>query len=385
MKNIVYFDNAATTFPKPEEVYTFMDEFYRKYGVNVGRGQYSLADKANFLVEETRELILNLFNCPQKQVVFSASATEALNTILRGLEWKDDYCVYITHFEHNAVLRVLGYLQSIYRLQIRELAVNKENMTYDIETIKYQFQESKPNVVILTHASNVCGLITPIEEICRLAKKYDAICIVDMAQTAGLIPTDLNQIPVDFAVFSGHKTLYGPFGIGGFILDRNVSLKPFIYGGTGTDSANPDMPTVIPDRFEAGSSNILSIAGLNAALKWIKKTSIERIRNIEFNNLRMLLNVLREFDNINIIGFGDINKHLGIVSCNFDGYSCDNIGQVLSSKNIAVRTGLHCAPLAHRFLGTFSAGTVRFSVSYFTKSSDFARLNEVLTYIRDNG
>lgn len=378
---MVYFDNAATTFPKPEEVYIFMDEFYRKYGVNVGRGQYSLADKASFLVEETRELILDLFSCPQKQVVFCASATEALNTILRGIEWKDDYCVYVTPFEHNAVLRVLKYLQSIYRLQIRELAIDKESMTYDLEGIRYQFQENKPNVVIMTHASNVCGLITPIEEICRIAKKDNAICIVDMAQTAGLIPTNLNQIPVDYTVFSGHKTLYGPFGIAGFILNRNVSLKPFIYGGTGIESANPDMPIVIPDRFEAGSMNILSIAGLNAALKWIKKIGIARIRNQEVNNLRILLNVLREFDNINIIGRGDVNNHIGVVSCNFDGYSCDNIGQVLSQNNIAVRTGLHCAPLAHRFLGTFPAGTVRFSLGYFNSKSDFDQLYTALEII----
>lgn len=384
MTDIVYFDNAATTFPKPEEVYTFMDEFYRKYGVNVGRGQYSLADKASFLVEETRELILDLFSCPQKQVVFSASATEALNTILRGIEWKDGYSVYVTPFEHNAVLRVLRYLQSIYCLQIRELAVDKESMTYDLEAIKYQFQESKPNVVILTHASNVCGLITPLEEICKIAKNDNAICIVDMAQTAGLISTNLNQISIDYAVFSGHKTLYGPFGIAGFILDRNVSLKPFIYGGTGTDSANPDMPNVIPDRLEAGSMNILSIAGLNAALKWINKTGIEQIRNREVNNLRILVNVLREFDNINIIGLGDLNKHIGIVSCNFNGYSCDNIGQVLSRNNIAVRVGLHCAPNAHKFLGTFPAGTVRFSLGYFNSKSDFDQLYFALEIIYAN-
>lgn len=381
MKEIVYLDNAATTYPKPDEVYKFMDSFYRCFGVNVGRGQYKLADIAYNLVKETRQLLLELLCCPQMQVVFSPSATEAINIILRGIEWKDDFNVYITPFEHNAVLRVLKYLQNQYRINIVELMVDNKSMVYDLENIKYQFQNIKPDVVIISHASNVCGLIAPIEEICKMSKKYGAINIIDMAQTAGLIQTDLGNVQADYVVFAGHKTLYAPFGVAGFILKRESTLKPFLYGGTGVNSAELDMPSTIPERFEVGSMNILAIAGLNASLKWINRIGINNIFEKELANAKMLIEVVNQFDNIKKIGYVPGSDYVGVLSCIFDGLSSDNVGQILSEKGIATRTGLHCAPYAHRFLGTYPQGTVRFSVSYFNENNDFEKLFQVLSYI----
>lgn len=380
---MVYFDNAATTMPKPEEVYVAMDAFYRENGVNVGRGQYKTAAVAAALVDDTRNRILNLLHCsPLKRVVFTASATEALNIVLRGLDWQDGQTVYISPFEHNAVLRVLYYIRSMYKLNISQLKINHNNLSYDIENIEYQFQDVRPDVVIMTHASNVCGLITPIREICTMAKQYQAITIVDMAQTAGLIETDLGSIPVDYAIFAGHKTLYGPFGIGGFITDKNAPLSPLLYGGTGIESANPGLPDTIPERFEVGSQNIQAIAGLHAALQWIEQLGIQAIYEKEQALYRQVIMCLQEFDNVKmILPQGDC---IGVLSFVFAGYSSDNVGHILDSLNIAVRTGLHCAPDAHRFLGTFPGGTVRLSVSYFNTEVDITALRNALDFIHVN-
>ena len=379
-----YFDNAATTYPKPEEVYTFTDKFFRECGVNIGRGQHNQAATASRLRDETRGLLLDLFHCPSKKVAFTHTATEALNVILQGLSIVDNSNIYISPFEHNAVTRVLHHIQSKQRLNIRILSVDRNTLAYDLEKIKYQFSENKPHYVVVSHASNVCGVIAPIKDICEMSKKHNAVNIIDMAQTAGLVDTDLSSNIYDFAVFAGHKTLYAPFGIAGFVCAGDIELKPLIYGGTGNDSGNQDLPITIPERFEVGSSNVTAIAGLNAALKWIADTGIKNIHAKEKENHTELLYVLQEFSNIKIICPQDINSSTGVISCLFDGFSSDNIGQILSEREIAVRVGLHCAPCAHDFLGTAPAGTVRFSVSYFNKKEDFIKLRSVLEYIAEN-
>lgn len=381
---MAYFDNAATTFPKPEQVYTFTDKFYREYGVNVGRGQHKLAFTASKLVSETRELLLELLNCPTKKVVFTPSATIAMNIILQGLEVRDNYNIYLSPFEHNAVTRIMHALQSVYKLNVIELAVDKQTLQYDTEKIKYQFAEKKPNIVVVSHASNVCGIVAPIKDICELSKSYGSVNIVDMAQTAGLIETDLRSDIYDYAVFAGHKTLYSDFGIAGFVCKSDSNLKPILFGGTGVDSANQDLPNTIPERFEIGSPNIRAIASLNASLKWLKETGIHAIREKEKENHAELLRILNEFDNISVIIPENSVNAIGVVSCVFDGYSSDSIGAVLSDNDIAVRTGLHCAPFAHKFLGTFPSGTVRFSVSYFNNVDDFKKLKQTLEYIHEN-
>ncbi|MBO8159625.1 aminotransferase class V-fold PLP-dependent enzyme [Thermosyntropha sp.] len=381
-----YFDNAATTFPKPEAVYAFMDAFYRQYGVNVGRGQYRLADEAAKLVEETREMLLSLFNCSQLgEAVFMPSATIALNLILHGIICQKGINVYVSPFEHNAVMRVLYHLQKIYSINIEILKVDRASMCYDLESIHNQMTEKKPDVVIISHASNVCGLIAPVEEIFSFSKKMGAVNVLDMAQTAGLLSIDLSRIEADFAVFAGHKTLYAPFGAAGFIVKNSIKLPPpFFYGGTGVDSANLDMPDTVPERYEAGSLNITAIAGLNAALKWINDVGLDNIRLKESENFKKLKGLLQKYGNIDIIGLGNIENHVGIISCVFKEYSSDEIGRILSKFDIAVRTGLHCAPKAHQFLGTYPAGTMRFSVGYFNCEEDFSALDEALEYIYDN-
>ena len=378
-----YFDNAATTFPKPETVYETMDKFYRTYGVNAGRGMFREASIANNLISETRQLMLDLLHATSDyDCIFTSSATEALNVILQGMSWSEGMVVYITPFEHNAILRTLKYLENEYGIVIKELT--PKDFTYDISEIKQTFSQNIPNVVVISHASNAFGFINPIKEIFNLAKEFGATTVCDMAQTAGLIDTDIVENKIDYAVFAGHKTLYGPFGIAGFITNTKCKLKPLIYGGTGIDSKNPYMPEEMPTKYEAGSHNIYAIAGLNAALKWLNSISIANVWEREQNYTQKALEIIAKHKNIKVIRCPDESKNIGVISCVFDGYSSDNIGQVLSENEIDVRTGLHCAPRAHEFLKTAPNGTVRFSFSYFTNDKDFKKLEEILSYIEEN-
>lgn len=379
--NIAYFDNAATTYPKPECVYVAMDDFARNCGVSLGRGQHKLSSKASYIANETRELLLRLFHCDNKKVVFTNTATEALNTILFGMSYKETSVIYISPFEHNSVTRTLHEIKKHHNIVIRQLSVSNESFEYNISEIKKQFSEFPPDIVIVSHASNVIGLVAPIKDIFTEAKKYSATTIADMCQTAGLIDIDISSNIFDYVVFAGHKTLYGPLGISGFASSCSDKLHPLIYGGTGIESANQNMPEEVPIKFEAGSHNSISIAGLNASLKWILKTGINKIYDQEQLNKEKLLCILKKYNNIKVYNF---SNQIGVLSCVFDGYSSDEIGQVLSENNIAFRSGLQCAPMAHKFINTFPAGTIRFSVGYFNTQNDFDQLDEVLKYIYEN-
>jgi len=384
LDKVAYFDNAATTFPKPEDVYAFTDRFHRECGVNMGRGQYKLAGKAATMVGETRELLLSLNHCWNKRVVFTHTATEALNIILRGIPLDNGGNVYVSPFEHNAVLRTLHDMVGSIDIHVSMLAFDKGNGVYDLERIKYQFADCRPNIVVISHASNVCGILAPIPEIFQMAKNFEAVTVVDMCQTMGLVDTDLGNPIIDYAVFAGHKTLYAPFGVAGFICAVDSELRPLLFGGTGIDSANHAMPETIPERFEAGSLNTMAIAGLNASLKWLQGVGIDAVFEVEQQHHLRLLGLLEQYRNIKIVPLMRRDNSIGVVSCVFDGYSSDSIGWILSEKDVAVRTGLHCAPGAHRLLGTFPSGTVRFSVGYFNTDEDFEILRNALDHINRN-
>lgn len=380
---MAYFDNAATTFPKPECVYQAMDRFYRQNGGNAGRGQYALAANAGSLIADTRKRLQNLLHAPAKQVIFTPSATIALNMILQGVISTGIRNVYISPFEHNAVTRTLHHFEAQGTITIRQLPV-KENLEYDFERIKYQFDKDRPDLLVLSHASNVIGLIAPVKELCVLAKNYGAVTAVDMAQTAGLVDIDLGIEVFDFAIFAGHKTLYGPTGLSGFLMKPDFPLPPVLFGGTGYDSANQDMPSTLPERYEMGTINISGMAGLNATLQWIEETTMEVIRQKEQANRERLLSILDEYSFLTIVGNQPDQNYVGIVSCLMDDISSDSAGGIFEERDIAVRTGLQCAPLAHQFLGTYPAGTIRFSVNYFTNEEDFLALKKALDDIEAN-
>ena len=374
---MAYFDNAATTYPKPECVYSFMDEFYRNHGGSVGRGDYELASSAKVVVEETRSLLKELLRCPAKQVVFTTTATIALNMIIQGVIAGGAKRIYISPFEHNAVTRVLHHFESLGQITVNELAVSN-TLEYDLARIQYQFDSVRPDFVIVSHASNVIGLVAPVEDIFSLAKEHGAVTLVDMAQTAGLVDLNVGLETVDYAVFAGHKTLLGPTGIAGFIMKPNAELLPVLFGGTGYDSANQNMPDSLPEKYEMGTLNIAGIAGLNAALKWINEQTVERINQAEEERRHRLLQLLRNYDFLTVVGNVEDRQYVGIVSCLIDGISSDSAGNIFAERGISVRTGLQCAPKAHQFLGTFPAGTIRFSVNVFTNDEDYRELRDAL-------
>lgn len=380
-EKIAYFDNAATTFPKPECVYTAMDHCARNFGVSMGRGQHLLSARASHIADETRELILQMFHCSNKKVVFTNTATEAFNIILTPTNVPSGSTIYISPFEHNAVTRLLHHINTINDICIEQLSVDKTTLEFNLSDIEEQFKRKSPDYVIISHASNVTGGVAPIKEIFTSAKKHNATTIVDMCQTVGLIDTNISSSIYDYVVFAGHKTLYGPLGISGFICQKPDILSPLVYGGTGVESANQDMPKHSPERFEAGSRSSTAVAGLNASLKWILEIGIDEIYRKEEENKNRLLEILNRYNNIKII---QPANQVGLVSCLFNEYSSDEIGQVLNEQGIAFRSGLHCAPYAHKFIGTFPAGTVRFSVSYFNSDDDFDMLTRALDYIQES-
>ena len=380
---VAYFDNAATTFPKPDCVYVFMDKFYRQYGANAGRGTYSLSNTASVLIDNTRLRIQNLLHCPAKQVVFTPSATIALNIIIQGVMELGTKNIYITPFEHNAVTRTLHHFEKLGLICVNQLSVSND-LKFNLEKIKYQFDAVKPDFIIMSHASNVIGLVAPITDIAVLSKKYNAITLIDMSTTAGLIDCNIGLDVFDFAVFNGHKTLYGPTGIAGFVMNPEIKLPAVLFGGTGFESFNQDMPESLPEKYEMGTTNIVGIAGLNAALKWLDETTMYKVLNKEIECRARLIALLSKYPFIRLIGNQDSCEYVGIVSCCIDDISSDSAGIIFNHCNIAVRTGLHCAPLAHKFLGTYPAGTIRLSVSYFTSDDDFCELKKALDYIGEN-
>lgn len=397
---MAYFDNAATTFPKPQCVYDFMDSFYRNNGGSAGRGSHALSLSAGKLISDTRKRLQEILHCQNKVIIFTPTATIALNMILQGViasailskrkqaDGERSRTVYISPFEHNAVTRVLNHFEQNESIKVNVLPV-QNNLSYDFTEIENLFKKDKPDLLVVSHASNSIGLVQPVEKLCLLAKKFDCVTVLDMAQTAGLVDLNVGLETIDFAVFAGHKTLYGPTGISGFAMKADFDLAPVLFGGTGYESANQDMPKEIPQRYEMGTLNISGIAGLYAATDWILETGIDEIWNREQEHRKRLLEILRKYDFVKVVGSTALTNHsesryAGIVSVLIEGLPSDTAASVFSEQNIAVRSGLQCAPLAHKTLGTFPAGTVRFSISYFTSEEDFLELEKAMEWIRGN-
>jgi len=380
---MAYFDNAATTYPKPDVVYSYMDSFYRESGGSAGRGDNIFSRTSAELIKDTRIKMQKLLHCETKDIIFTHTATIALNMIVQGLIKYGCKNIYISPFEHNAITRNLYAMNKTYDLKIVELAVTSDYV-YDLELIKYQFEDVRPDVIICTHASNVTGLVAPVIDIFNLGKKYNAFSLVDMSQTAGLVDINIGLDIIDFAVFAGHKTLYGPTGISGFAMKKGIDLPAVLYGGTGYDSANQDMPESVPEKYEMGTINILGIAGLNAAITWIEEVGINNIRKKEEDNRNRLLEIISGYSFIHTVGINEKQEYVGVVSCLIDDIGSDSASSIFNEKGISVRTGLQCAPLAHKFLHTYPAGTIRFSVSYFTTDEDFNDLIKAFDYIEEN-
>ena len=379
---MVYLDNAATTFPKPESVYVAMDKINREGSVNAGRGSYKLAQNASELIVDTKMKIRQLVHLDiSAAVIFSPSITIAMNQIISGLHLRENAVVYVSPYEHNAVARSLFKLSKEIALVIKELPLD-DNLEIDVEKMKYEFSKDKPDAVFCTHISNVTGYILPIKEIFAEAKKHGSINVLDSAQSMGLIELRADLIDVDLIGFTGHKTLYGPFGIGGFINVSGVDLDTFIAGGTGSDSLNLEMPSGKESKFESASTNIIAVAGLNAAL-----VNLNQKEHLAYEQelTSYLIEKLSLIKGIKLYLPSSTEKHVGIVSFTLEDMNSEDVGIILDEDfNIAVRTGYHCAPYIHKYLRDERfLGTIRVGLSQFTTKSDIDQLIDALEEIKE--
>ena len=372
---MIYLDNAATTYPKPESVYKALDVANREMAFNSGRGSYKKARELSAKIDETRQLLANIVKTDKNNVIFKNSSTSALNNIILGLEWNNGDNVYISPFEHNAVLRTLEYIRKKYDINIIVLPFEKE--TWDIsEEMIDMFALKKPKCIICSAKSNVTGFKIPMDKIFREGKKYNSINIVDASQSFG-VDKNISKENTDFIVFAGHKSLYASFGVAGFIKLSNIKLECIEFGGTGSDSLNPNMPIDMPGAYEAGSKNVVAILGLNESLKWLEKTNVEEK---EEELTKYLYGELKKLPKVIIYVPKDIKKCVGMLSINVDGYSAEDVGNILDEEfDIAVRTGYHCAGLVHEFINSSEFnGTVRISLNYFNSKEDIDKLVEAL-------
>lgn len=371
---MIYYDNAATTFPKPDILYQKIASDYKQFGVNAGRSNYSLARKSSSVIDDSRTKLAQLFNVNSDKIHFTPSITYALNQIIFGLNIKKHSSIYISPFEHNAVTRPLEKLKQSKNVNVEVLEF--EGFTIDDSQFEDFFD---CDVLFLTHQSNVTGLVLSVNEICQKVKNAspDVITVVDGAQCGGYYDLDWNYI--DFYCFSGHKSLYGPTGIAGFINNSGFEIVPLVYGGTGTNSESYFMPETGHSRYEAGSPNLLSIIGLNASLTWLLKTGVDDITKHQTEITNQFYEFLKNNEKKFTVYRDEKNNFGGTVLFNVKGKSSQEIENYLSSKDICVRSGLHCSPLTHNHIGTLKqGGAVRFSAGFFNTKQELSTLKDVL-------
>ena len=371
----IYLDNAATSFPKPESVYKAVSDTLRKYGSSPGRGGHKMSIQTERLIFETREKIASFFNIPNSSnVIFTFNVTMGINLTLKGFLKAGDH-VLTSSMEHNAVMRPLKRLENPPLGGISKTVVqcSKEGFlnSKDIE------REIKPNtkLIIITHASNVVGTILPIREVGEIAKKKGIAFLVDAAQSAGLLPIDVQRDNIDMLGCTGHKSLFGPQGTGFLYIKDGLDIKPLIEGGTGSNSESDEMPDFFPDKFQAGTLNTPGIAGLGAGIEFIQKEGLKNIRAKELHLTTEIMNGLKNIKGVKLYGSLNPLDRVAVVSFNIEGKDPADVGNILNEKyDIMSRVGLHCAPNAHRTIGTFPEGTVRVSVGYFNTEGDIDKL-----------
>jgi len=365
--DLLYFDNAATSWPKPEETGAAMNRYLREIGGSPGRSGHRVSIEAGRIVLEAREAMAQLFgvNDPSR-IVFTKNATEALNIAFRGLLNAGDHVI-TSSMEHNSVMRPLRTLEGEgVEVSVLPCSVRGE---LDPETIPPAI---RPNTkaIILTHASNVTGTILPIGEAGRVAREHGLVLIVDAAQTAGILPIAVEAMGIDLLAFTGHKSLFGPPGTGGLYIREGMEarIRPLMTGGTGSRSEFEEQPLFLPDKFEAGTPNTIGLAGLAAGVSWVLARGVESIRAREEALAGRFIRGLREIPGIDLYGPADPSQRIAIVSFNIEGLSPSEASQELDERfSIMSRPGLHCAPAAHRTIGTFPRGTVRFGFGLFNR------------------
>nr|WP_092071715.1 aminotransferase class V-fold PLP-dependent enzyme [Dendrosporobacter quercicolus]NSL49487.1 aminotransferase class V-fold PLP-dependent enzyme [Dendrosporobacter quercicolus DSM 1736]SDM29656.1 cysteine desulfurase family protein [Dendrosporobacter quercicolus] len=365
---MIYLDNAATSWPKPEAVYQTVDKVMRQAGANPGRSGHTMALAADRVIQETRRLTAQLFSVPDpSRIIFTLNATDALNLALKGLLQAGDHVI-TGSMEHNALARPLEALCKT-GVEVSKVATSPFSglAAADIRTAL------RPNtkLIAVSHASNVTGTLNPIVDIARVAKAAGVLLLVDCAQTAGLFPIDVGKMGIDLLAFPGHKALFGCQGVGGLYIGRGISLKPLREGGTGSRSESLEQPEECPDRYESGTLNTPGIAGLGAGIRFILETGQDIVRRREEVLTNMLLTGLEKIRPVVLYGPSAGKTRAAVVSFGVPGIDPAEISLILDqSFQIASRAGLHCAPDAHLTLGTSRGGTVRLSPGYFTTEAE---------------
>lgn len=374
---LIYLDNGATTFPKPDCVYEAMDRFARTGAVNAGRGAYRAARDATAMVKAVKAQLISLIDAKgQAEVALTPSATIALNQIIQGQPWKEGMTAYVSPYEHNAVLRPLELMRQKYGIRVRELPL-AEDLSIDLAATEALFQESPPDFVAVTAVSNVTGYVLPAREIFLRAKEHGAFTVLDASQALGLVRMRFSQLRADCIAFAGHKTVYGPFGIAGLYIRNGADLLPLLAGGNGIRSEDPAMPRHMPEKLECASMDSTAICGLNTALDWLKTADPW---NTEADLMAYLLERLGEIEGITVYKAPPGAMQAGVVSINKEGFRANEIAALLDHQfDIAVRAGHHCAGLIHRHLHDQKYdGTIRISLGVFNTKEDIDALIEGL-------
>ncbi len=392
----IYLDNASTSFPKPREVSDAVYHYMTGVGSNIGRGGYASAYAAEEAVFAARQLLCDFFGGEDpKNVVFTKNITEALNVLLRGLLQPGDH-VLVSAMEHNAVMRPLQLLgHELAADEQPSAAITFSRVPCDREgnlELEYLPKLVRPNTkaIVMTHASNVCGTLLPLEQVSAFCKEHGLLFIVDSAQSAGVFPLDMQKMGLDALAFTGHKGLLGPQGMGGFILREHMveRVRPLMVGGTGSMSHTERTPAFMPDKFEAGTLNLPGIVGLAAGVRWLKERGLERIRAHELaltGQLLVGLAALEQQGLLRVVGRKDITRRTSVVSIADTTQDIAMVAHKLATEyGIATRVGLHCAPNAHKTLGTYPTGTLRFSMGWHNTPEEVAvalqTLEEVLRH-----
>ncbi|KMK77904.1 aminotransferase class V-fold PLP-dependent enzyme [Alkalihalobacillus pseudalcaliphilus] len=372
---MIYFDHAATSFPKPKEVGEAMLAAVNEYGANPGRGGHALSERAAATITKTRNELAAFFYAPAgKHVWFYQNATMALNQAILGFPFEEGQHVVTTAFEHNSVLRPLNRLVEEKRIDVTYVEPNEEGFI-SVNDLKMVMTE-QTKMLVVTHASNVTGAMIDLKKVAEMAKQYGAILLVDASQTAGTVPINMEELGIDLLAFAGHKSMLGPQGIAVLMSREDYQLKPLITGGTGRDSELPGQPVTWPERYEAGTLNTPGVAGLLAGLEFIKQESLKKIYTHEQNLLRICLEGLAAISNITIYSPKQGNEQMAVVSFRIENIGSHEVAMILDQHyQICVRAGLHCAPRTHHSLASIDTGLIRASFGPYNTE------DEVYTFI----
>jgi len=368
---MIYFDNAATSWPTPPCVMEALAQFLQNCGANPGRSGHRLAIDAARIVYNTREAIAKLFNVSDPlRIIFTMNVTEAINLALRGYVQPGDNII-TSSMEHNSMMRPLRDLEKT-SVQLKVVQCS-QNGKLDVDDVKAAIQ-SNTVMIAINHASNVVGTLQSLSEIGKVARNHNVLLLVDAAQTGGAYPIDMISDNIDLLAFTGHKSLYGPTGTGGLIINERVDinrLKPLKTGGTGSGSEKEHQPQFLPDKYESGTPNVVGLAGLGAALHWISQQDIKNIRSYELKLTAHLISGLQQIRNVKVYGCLDAAHQTATVSFNIDGLQPSEVGLKLDEQlGIMCRVGLHCSPASHNTICTFPNGTIRFGLGFFNTLSE---------------